>query len=155
MRHVTVPLPRGAASRVAQVESLEEWAALLKPGWVVGVRVARDQVHLEGEAWLLLVDSEAFKMPDDMVHSSDKIEAGWLVVRGRWYECVQRSPRGYRLLKESRLILVNTLIRLPGICFNSGAPGTYPRGSSEKDTPRRGGLHILHEDKYNLLRESV
>jgi len=140
MRHVTVPPPRGAASRVAQVESLVEWAALLKPGWVVGVRVASDQVHLEGKAWLLLVDSEAFEAPEGMVHSSDSIEDGWLVVRGRWYECMQRSPRGYKLLKESRLILVNTMIRLPGICFNGGAPGKYPRGSSEKETPRvRGG----------------
>ena len=34
-------------------------------------------------------------MPEDMVHASDTIEAGWLVVRGRWYEQVQRSPRGY------------------------------------------------------------
>ena len=33
-------------------------------------------------------------MPEDMVHASDTIEAGWLVVRGRWYEQVQRSPRG-------------------------------------------------------------
>ena len=87
--------------------------------------------------------------------ASDSIEAGWLVVRGRWYECVQRSPRGYKLLKESRLILANTLIRLPGICFKGGAPGKYPRGSSETETPRRGGLHILEEDMYNELRESV
>ena len=35
-----------------------------------------------------------FEMPEDMVHASDTIEAGWLVVRGRWYEQVQRSPRG-------------------------------------------------------------
>ena len=68
MRPVTVPLPRGAASRVAQIESLEEWAALLKPGWVVGVRVAKDELHIEGAVWLLLVDSEAFEMPADMVH---------------------------------------------------------------------------------------
>ena len=144
---MTVLLPRGAASRVAQIESLEEWAALLQPGWVVGVRVAKDELHIEDAVWLLLVDSEAFEMPEDMVHSSDPIEAGWIVVRGRWYEKVQDSPRGYRLQKESRMILVNTMIRLPGIHFNGGAPGKAPRES-------KSGLQILHEDTYNLLNES-
>ena len=41
-------LPRGAPSRIARIASLEEWAALLKPGWVVGVRVAQDEQHIEG-----------------------------------------------------------------------------------------------------------
>ena len=111
------------------------------------MRVAKDELHIEGAVWLLLVDSEAFEMPADMVHSSDTIEAGWIVVRGRWYEKVQDSPRGYRLQKESRLILVNTMIRLPGIHFNGGAPGKAPRES-------KSGLQILHEDTYNLLNES-
>ena len=130
-----------------QVESLEEWAALLQPGWVVGVRVASDQLHIEGAVWLLLIDSEAFEMLADEEHASDTIEAGWLVVRGRWYEQVQRSPRGYKRQEESRLVLVNTLIRLPGVHFNGGAPGKYPREA-------KSGLHILHEDMYNLLNES-
>ena len=119
----------------------------MKPGWVVGVRVAKDELQIEGAVWLLLVDSETFEMPADMVHSSDTIEAGWIVVRGRWYEKVQDSPRGYRLQKESRLILVNTMIRLPGIHFNGGTPGKAPRES-------KSGLQILHEDTYNLLNES-
>ena len=147
VRAVTVPLPRGSTARVAQIASLEEWAALLKPGCVVGVRVAKDQLHIEGAVWLLLVDSEAFEMPEDMVHSSDTIEAGWIVVRGRWYEEVQRSPRGYQRQEQSRLILVNTTIRVPGIHFNGGAPGKYPRKP-------KSGLHILHEDMYNLLDAS-
>ena len=55
----------------------------MKPGWVVGVRVAKDELQIEGAVWLLLVDSETFEMPADMVHSSDTIEAGWIVARGR------------------------------------------------------------------------
>ena len=50
---------------------------------------------------------------------------------------------------ESRLVLVNTMIRLPG-AFTSMAvrpPGKYPREA-------KSGLHILHEDMYNLLNES-
>ena len=98
--------------------------------------MAKDELHIEGAVWLLLVDSEAFEMPEDMVHSSDTIEAGWIVVRGRWYEKVQDSPRGYRLQKESRLILVNTMIRLPGIHFNGGAPGKAPREVRAPDSAR-------------------
>ena len=73
------------------------------------MRVASDQLHLEGPLWLLQVDSEAVEMPEDMLHSSDAIEAGWLVVHGRWYECVQRSPRGYSTggHKSRGSILVN------------------------------------------------
>ena len=70
-------------------------------------------------------------------------EVGWLVVRGRWFGLHQRSPRGYKRQEESRLILVNTLIRLPGVHFNCGAPGKYPRES-------KSGLHILNEDTCTI-----
>ena len=69
-RNVKVPLPRGAASRVGQIESLEEWAELLKPAMVVGVRAAGAEQHLEGPVWLLLIESEAFAVPEDLVHAS-------------------------------------------------------------------------------------
>ena len=60
----------------------------------------------------------------------------------------QRSPRGYRLAEEKRLVVVNTMIRLPNVIFSGGAVGKAPRES-------RSGLHILEEDMYNLLSESV
>jgi|TARA_B110001469_G_scaffold89753_1_gene85184 hypothetical protein len=147
-RPVNVPLPRGTASRVSQIESLEEWASLLKLGMVVAVRAAAAERHLEGGFWLLHVDSEAFEVPEDLVHSTSEYEAGWLVVRARWFALHQRSPRGYRLRTEERLIVVNTMIRLPNVIFSGGAVGKPPRES-------RSGLHILEEDMYNLLSESV
>ena len=58
------------------------------------------------------------------------------------------SPRGYRLAEEKRLVVVNTMIRLPNVIFSGGAVGKAPRES-------RSGLHILEEDMYNLLSESV
>ena len=73
---------------------------------------------------------------------------GWLVVRARWFALHQRSPRGYRLRTEDRLIVVNTMIRMPNVIFSGGAFGKPPRES-------RSGLHILEEDMYNLLSESV
>ena len=46
-RPVNVPLPRGTASRVSQIESLEEWASLLKLGMVVAVHASAAERHLE------------------------------------------------------------------------------------------------------------
>ena len=147
-RPVQVPLPRGTASRVPQIESLEAWAKLLKPGMVVAIRAAARERHLEGKFWLLLVDSEAFPVPMGLVHASDQYEEGWLVVRGRFFTLEQRSPRGYKLSKESRLIVVNTLIRLPNVVFAGGSVGKAPRAT-------RSGIHVLEEDWVNLLNESA
>ena len=109
-RPVQVPLPRGTASRVPQIESLEAWAAkLLKPGmwWLRCAPLLMSGTSSEGVFWVLLVDSEAFPVPVDLVHSAAQYEEGWLVVRGRWFELEQRSPRGYKLKPAPRLIVVN------------------------------------------------
>ena len=103
-------------------------------------------MHLQ--VWLFLVESEAFEVPEDMVHSGAEYEAGWLVVRGRWFELVQRSPRGYKLKAGSRLVVVNTMIRLPNVIFSGGSVGKAPRES-------RSGLHIMEEDQMNHLLESA
>ena len=71
--------------------------------------------------------SEPFEMPEDMAHSTDEFEEGWLVVRGFFYSLVQKSPRGYKLTKASRLFLVNTMIRYPNIIFAGGSVGKAPR----------------------------
>ena len=111
----------------------------------VGPRSGREE-HLL--VWLLLIDSEAFEVPMELVHSTAEFEAGWLVVYGRWFALEQRSPRGYKLRPARRLIVVNTMIRLVNIIFAGGAVGKPPRET-------RSGLHILDEDMYNLLLESA
>ena len=73
---------------------------------------------------------------------------GYLVVRGRWFALEQRSPRGYTLLTEEVLGVVNTMIRVPWVLFNGSAAGKAPRES-------RSGLYILGEEWYNRLLESV
>ena len=113
-----------------------------------GERCVADEMDLEGPYWLLLVDSEAIEMPEYMAHSTDELEEGWLVVRGRWYSLVQKSPRGYKLLPEEKLVLVNAMIRLPNVIFAGGAVGKAPRAS-------RSGLHVLEDDMHNLLMGSV
>ena len=74
--------PVGWDMPARQIESLEQWAELLKPGMVVGVRAAGAGRHLEGPVWLLLVESEAFPVPEDLVHSSAEqlVESTALVV---------------------------------------------------------------------------
>ena len=112
------------------------------------MRAAAHERHLEGVFWLLLIDSEAFPVPVDLVHSAAQYEEGWFVVRGRWFELEQRSPRGYKLKPAPRLVVVNTMIRLPNVIFSGGAVGKPPRAL-------RSGLHVLEEDMVNLLNESA
>ena len=90
---------------------------------MVAVRAAPTERHLEGGFWLLHVDSEAFEVPENLVHTTSEYEAGWLVVRARWFALHQRSPRGYRLRTEDRLIVVNTMTRMPNVIFSGGAVG--------------------------------
>ena len=75
-------------------------------------------------------------------------EAGWLVVRGRWFGLEQRSPRGYKLLPRQVLVVVNSMIRLPNVVFAGGAVGKPLRVT-------RSGLSAIEEDMYNLLLESA
>lgn len=147
-RLVQVPLPKGNVSRTPQIESLEEWARVLKPSMVVGVRAVGAEHHLEGSVWLLLVTSEAFAVPENLVHATAEYEAGYLVVRGRFFALEQRSPRGYTLCPQEVLVVVNHMIRLPWVLFNGSAAGKEPRES-------RSGLFILGEEWYNRLLDSV
>ena len=145
---VKVPLKKGEVARTNQIESLVEWANLLKPGMVVAVRAAEQEVQLEGPYWLVLVDSEPFELPEDMTHSTDEFEEGWLVVWGHFYELVQKSPRGYKLSNTRKLFLVNAMIRLPNVIFAGGSVGKAPRES-------RRGLQVLEDDMHNLIDGSV
>lgn len=148
MASVLVPLKRGEVARTNQIDSLVEWSKTLKPGMVVAVRAAGDEVHIEGKYWLVLIASEAFEIPEDMAHSTDEFEEGWLVVRARFYSLVQKSPRGYKLESAVRLVLVNSMIRLPNVIFAGGAVGKAPR------TPRSGVL-VQEDDMHNMIMGCV
>ena len=105
------------------------------------VRAAEHEKDLEGPYWLILVDSEPFEMPADMAHSTDELEEGWLVVRGRWYSLVQRSPRGYKLLPAKKVVLVNAMIRLPNVIFAGGSVGKPPRDLGPDGRGRTSTFH--------------
>ena len=50
-----------------------------------------------------------------------------------------RAATAYRLLPAPRLVVVNTMIRLPNVIFSGGAVGKSPR-------KLHSGLHVLVED---------
>lgn len=95
-----------------------------------------------------LIGLDCKQVPDDMLHSGAEYEAGWLVVRGRWFELQQRSPRGYSLTTAERIVVVNTMIRLPIAIFTGCVWGKAPREP-------RSGLYKTEEDAYNLLLQSA
>lgn len=99
--------------RTTRLQDLAEFARSLRTGQVHAIAAARDERHIEGNVWLVRLLSEAYIQPEDMLHSTDRIEAGWWVVKAQYYNVVQRSPRGYLLHQTERVIVVNHLIRLP------------------------------------------
>ena len=104
-----------------QLKQLEEFGALLKPGMLGAVRADVADLALEGEFWLVEIQGEAFPAPASMALATDVFEEGYLIVKVKWYELVDKERRGYRLLPEARHIVVNAMIFLPGLEFG-GSP---------------------------------
>ena len=77
---------------------------------------------------------------------SDLFEAGWLVVKALWFQVVTTSPRCYKLQKEERLLVVNSMIRLSGLKFEKVV----------KRSPRLGdSQYFLSEDTHNMIEACV
>ena len=149
MRHVETPLAKGSSRlREGLMMQLHEFAEQLEKDMVVAVNAADDERFLEGSYWLALLLGGAFQCPEQMVHATDVFEAGWLVVRVRWYELKQVSQRGYILSYEERLVPVNAIVRLLGLAFsNSYSVGRETRSA----TVAGSSLHFLDEDSHNLI----
>ena len=79
------------------------------------------------------------------VHLSRRLQRSLINVHE---ESLSSASRGYKLLTEEVLVVVNTMIRVPWVLFNGSAAGKAPRES-------RSGLYILGEEWYNRLLESV
>ena len=88
--------------RVTRTQALDEFAATLATGQVHALAATRAERHLEGNVWLCVLLGAAYLAPADMVHSTDGIEAGWWVVKAKYFRVVQRSPRRYQLETQER-----------------------------------------------------
>lgn len=61
VKYVTTSLAKGVSYRRPQIESLEEWAAMMKTGMIVAVRVSADERLHDGDYWLAKLVSEHVK----------------------------------------------------------------------------------------------
>ena len=149
MRHVETPLSKGSARlREGLMMQLHEFAEQLEKGSLVAVNAAEDERQLEGNYWLALLLGGAFVCPEQMVHATDVFEAGWLVVRVRWYQLEQVSQRGYVLLPHERIIPVNAIVRLLGLAFTN----SYSAGRGTRSARAAGSfLHFFDEDSHNVV----
>ena len=149
MRHVKTPLAKGSARlREGLMMQLHEFAELLEKNMLVAVNAAADERGLEGDYWLALLLGGAFECPEQMVHATDVFEAGWLVVRVRWYELKQVSQRAYVLKPEERIVPVNAIVRLTGLAFSNA----YSAGRETRSATAAGSsLLFLDEDIHNLI----
>ena len=124
------------------------------------IAASRDERYVEGNVWLVLLLSDAYIAPEDMVHSTDDIRAGWWVVKAKYYTLVQRNPRGYQLLPQERILVVNNLIRLPTpVQFEPLLPvrrgprreAAAPVATSASANP----LRLLGDSKYFAIEGSM
>ena len=149
MRHVLTPLAKGSARvREGQLLSLHEFAERLVAGMLVAVNASDDERHIEGDYWLALLLGGAFECLENLVHATDIFEAGWLVVRVKWYSLKQVSQRGYMLKPEERIVPVNAIVRLLGLKFSN----SYSAGRETRSATTAGSsLHFFDEDSHNLV----
>lgn len=98
---------------------------------------------MEGAYWLARICSAAYQAPADDLNSSDRIEAGWWVVKAQWYRLVQESYRGYCLESPEFTLVVNHIIRIK-VEFDT-----------LRHLPTRRGISFLSEPKHNDILSSV
>ena len=64
----------------------------------------------------------------------------------QWYKLENSELRGYKLLLEKKLLLVNTMVRLTDLKFTRG------RGGPQQRELRSGGMEFLSDDyHYSIL----
>ena len=90
------------------------------------------------------IQGEAFPAPASMALATDVFEEGYLIVKVKWYELVDKERRGYRLLPTARHIVVNAMIFLPGLEF-----GGSPR------LRQATGLSFLSQEMQNYIMDAV
>ena len=147
--------PRAASDTAALrlMESLEVWAASLTAKQLVGVRVDKSEQSLEGPYWLAVLKGKPFEAEEDMLHGTDRIQKGYLIVKAQWLKLKEKSGEGgrrsYTLLDGEILLVVNTMVRLSGLQFDKGKGGPAGR---ELRTPK--GLKESAAKVYYISRET-
>ena len=157
--------------RTTRSQELETFALSLRKDQVQSLAATKDDRHIEGNVWLCLLLSDAYIAPEDILHSTDGIEAGWWVVKAVYYRVLQRSPRGYLLetakregreVMVERVLVVNHLIRLPapGVVFSPlppvrKTPRVAAAAAGGSATTLNNALRILYDKEYYQIESSM
>jgi len=156
------PLAKGVQVRGPQLVSLEAFADSLDAKLLVAICVDESEVEVEGPYWLALLSGAAFVLDEDTWHSGQQYRKGWIVAPGRWYKLKQRSERGYELLPEEVLLVVNHMIFLKGLSFTGSQSG--PQGRELRPNPggpiaagraKGSGLSFFSEDSHNMILDAL
>lgn len=139
--------------RITRTQALEDFASSLREGQVQAIAAARDERHLEGNVWLVLLLCDPYVALQDEINCTDEIERGWWVVKAKYYEVKQRSPRGYMLQAQERMLVVNHLVRLPKpVEF---APLRQSPRVAENAAVAANPLRILYDREYYAIESSM
>ena len=100
---------------------IEEFARSLKEGQIRAVDEAAEQVALEDAPfWLCQIVDTPFQAEEPHVFAGDHFEAGFYLVKIKWYKFVRldsADQRCYELLNEVRMLSVNCFIRCEVVKF--------------------------------------
>jgi hypothetical protein len=119
MRRVTTPLVQHVRGALTMTAQLEEWASTIDGRQLLAVR------HGElASFWLARAMGRPFKATEDMVHSTDEFEEGWLLVQIKWFD-KHPGDDHYRLLPAEHLLIVNTTVRIGGLDWAKTTRGQY------------------------------
>ena len=123
MRRLESPLVKGSRLREGQLLQLADFAEMVEKGLLVAINADAAERQLEGDYWLarLLGAALAFVCRSVQMISCMPLillRLGLVsIVRIQWYKLMQVSQRAYVLLREERIVPVNTIVRLLGLSF--------------------------------------
>ena len=139
----TKRLPNAPPRLVTRGLSLATFAEGLNVGEIRAVRVALDQVHLEGGFWLAKVTSLFHLASADVYHGGELFQKGSLLVKINWLGFVvsQAGARHYELLPDEKIISVMAFIRI--------APANVTA------VPSRSRRFVLGESETRRIESSV
>ena len=67
----------------------------------------------------------------------------------QWYKLENRELRGYKLLAQKKLLLVNAIIRIKGLKFTSS------RGGPQQRELRSGGMNFLGDEDHHSIQDNM
>jgi hypothetical protein len=119
MRLVKTPLVQQVRGALTMTAQLEESAGTIDGRQLLAVRFGQADSF-----WLARAMGKAFEVDEAMVHSTDQFEAGWLVMKIKWFE-KERGRDYYVLAPAEHYLVVTTTVRVGGLGWEKTERGKY------------------------------